>query len=242
VLIEDTLARSVALLDAHPDVALVHGAAWLIDGASKRFSVSRPNFATGDYIRSGREEIRDLLFSNHIVAPTVMVRRQVMLETGLFDARFGLYEDWNLWTRIARKHDIAYCHDPLVNYRVHSGPSGSIFHTASTHDIDLYRRMHLDEVLNDPSLRDVFAGVKRRALALHHMVVGKRGCETGEMWYARRSAVKAAFSHPSAAPAAVRLFARTLAPTPLVNFVRRRREKRSQTLTTPEVMTQGAPE
>ena len=52
VLIEDTLARSVALLDAYPDVAMVHGAAWLIDEASKRFSVSRPNFATGDYIRS----------------------------------------------------------------------------------------------------------------------------------------------------------------------------------------------
>ena len=242
VLIEDTLARSVALLDAHPDVAMVHGAAWLIDGASERLSISRPDFATGDYIRSGREEIRDLLFSNHIVAPTAMVRRQVMLETGLFDARFGLYEDWNLWTRIARKHDIAYCHEPLVNYRVHSGPSGSIFHTASTHDIDLYRRMHLDEVLNDPSLRDVYAGVKRKALALHHMVVGKRGCETGEMWYARRAAVKAAFSHPSAVPAAVRLFARTLAPTPLVKFVRRRREKRAHRLTASGATTQGASE
>ncbi len=238
VLIEDTLARSVTLLDAHPEVALVHGAAWLIDGDSKRFSVSRPAFATGDYIRSGREEIRDLLFSNHIVAPTVMVRRQVMLDTGLFDARFGLYEDWNLWTRIAKKHDIAYCHEPLVNYRVHSGPSGSIFHTATTHDIDRYRRMHLDEVLNDASLGDVYAGVRRKALALHHMVVGMRGCETGEMWYARRSAVKAAFTHPSAIPGASRLFARTLAPTPLVNFVRRRRQKRAQKLSTPGSATQ----
>ncbi|MCI0813819.1 MAG: glycosyltransferase [Chloroflexi bacterium] len=242
VLIDDTLARSVALLDAHPDVALVHGAAWLIDGESKRLSISRPTFATGDYIRSGREEIRDLLFSNHIVAPTVMVRRQVMLETGLFDGRFGLYEDWNLWTRIAKKHDIAYSHEPLVNYRVHSGPSGSIFHTASTHDIDLYRGMHLDEVLNDPSLRDVYAGVRRKAMALHHMVVANRGCETGEMWYARRSAIKAAFAHPSAVPSATRLFARTLAPTPLVNFVRRRREKRAHEAATPGATTQELPE
>ena len=171
-----------------------------------------------------------------------MARRQVMLATGLFDARFGLYEDWNLWTRIAKKHDIAYSHEPLVNYRVHSGPSGSIFHTASTGDIDRYRRMHLDEVLNDPSLRDVYAGVKRKALALHHMVVGKRGCETGEMWYARRSAVKAAFSHPSAVPDAVQLFARTLVPTTLVNFVRRRREMRAQKLTTSGATTQGAAE
>ncbi len=242
VLVEDTLARSVALLDAHPDVAMVHGAAWLIDEASERLSISRPGFATGDYIRSGREEIRDLLFSNHIVAPTVMARRQVMLEMGIYDARFGLYEDWNLWTRIAKKHDIAYSHEPLVNYRVHGGPSGSIFHTASAHDIDLYRRMHLDDVLNDPSVRDIYAGVKRRALALHHLVVGKRACETGEMWYARRSAVRAAFSHPSAAAAAARLFARTLAPAPLVNFVRRRREKRTQRPATFGTTSQRAPE
>lgn len=242
LLVEDTLARSAALLDAHPEVALVYGAAWLIDGASKRLSVCRPDFATGDYIRSGREEIRDLLFSNHIVAPTVMARRQVVLEAGLFDVRFRLYEDWNLWMRIARKHDIAYSHEPLVNYRVHDGPSGSIFHTASTHDIDLYRRMQLDEVLNDPSLRDVYAGVRRRALAVHHLAVGKRGRETGEKWYARRSAVKAAFSHPSAVPAAVRLFARTFAPAPLVDFVHRRREKRAHKPTTTGAMPQGAPE
>ncbi len=240
LLVEDTLARSVALLDAHPDVAMVHGAAWLIDGASERFSVSRPAFATGDYIRSGREEIRDLLFSNHIVAPTVMARRQVMLERGLYDARFGLYEDWNLWTRIAKEHDIAYSHEPLVSYRVHGGPSGSIFHTATTHDIDRYRRMHLDDVFNDASLRDVYSGVRRRALAIHHTVVGKRGCEIGDMWYARRSAVKAAFSHPSAVPAALRLFARTLAPTPLVNFVRRRREKRAGKVMATGAGTQGA--
>jgi len=171
-----------------------------------------------------------------------MARRQVMLETGLFDARFGLYEDWNLWTRIAKKHDIAYSDEPLVNYRVHGGPSGSIFHTASAHDIDLYRRMHLDEVLNDPSVRDIYAGVKRRALALHHLVVGKRACETGEMWYARRSAVRAAFSHPSAVAAAARLFARTLAPTPLVSFVRWRREKRAHRVEASAATTQGASE
>jgi len=242
VLIEDTLARSVALLDALPGVAMVHGAAWLIDETSERLAVSRPDFATGDYIRSGREEIRDLLFSNHIVAPTVMVRRQVMLETGLFDARFGLYEDWNLWTRIAKKHDIAYSNEPLVNYRVHSGPSGSIFNTASAHDIDLYRRMHLDEVFNDPSLRDIYAGVKRKALAHHHLVVGRRAWETGKMWYARWSAAKAAFSHLSAARAAVLLAARTFAPKPLVTFVRKRREKRAHEPATSGVTTRVAPE
>lgn len=242
LLVEDTLARSAALLDAHPNVAMVHGAAWLIDETGKRLSVLRPDFAAGDYIRSGREEIRDLLLSNHVVAPTVMARRQVMVEAGLYDARFGLYEDWNLWTRIARKHDVAYSHDPLVSYRVHSGPSGSIFHTASARDIDRYRRMHLNEVLEDPSLRDVYAGVRRKAMALHHLAVGQRAVETGETWYARRAAVKAALRHPSAVPMAVRLFARTLAPAPLIRLVRGRREKGARKLATSDPSAQGVAE
>ncbi|HEY5640729.1 MAG TPA: glycosyltransferase [Dehalococcoidia bacterium] len=242
LLVDDTLARSAALLDAHPNVAMVHGAAWLIDQTGKRQSIMRPEFATGDYIRSGREEIRDLLLSNHVVAPTVMARRQVMMGAGLYDARFGLYEDWNLWTRIAKQHDVAYSHDPLVSYRVHSGPSGSIFHTASARDIDRYRRMHLDEVLEDPSLRDIYAGVRGRALALHHLAVARRAGETGEAWYARRAAVKAALRHPSAVPAAARLLARTLAPAPLIRLVRGRREKGARKLATSGPSAQGAAE
>ena len=230
LLFPHSLARSVAVLEANPRVAVVHGAAQLIDDAGKYLSISRPGFAEGDYIRPGLEELRDLLFSNHIVAPTVMGRRDVMMEYGLYDARFGLYEDWNLWTRIAKKHDFAYLHEPQCCYRVHMGPSGSIFHGASTAEIDRYRRMNLDDVFGDPELRGVFAGVRRQALAQHHMVVGKRACEGSEMWYARGEAVLAAASHPSVAPAAVALFARTLVPGPLVNFVRRRRARHASGL------------
>jgi glycosyltransferase involved in cell wall biosynthesis len=222
-----SLERSVAVLEANPNVAIVHGSAQLIDDASRPLSISRPAFAEGDYIRSGREELRDLLFSNHIVAPTVMGRRAVMMEYGLYDARFGLYEDWNLWTRIAKKHAFAYLHEPQCCYRVHSGPSGSIFHGATTAEIDRYRRMNLDDVFGDPELRDAFAGVRRRALAQHHMVIGRRACEGNEMWYARREALLATVSHPTTAPSAAKLFARTLVPGPLVNLVRRRRARRS---------------
>ena len=170
-----------------------------------------------------------------------MARREVLLEVGMFDARFGLYEDWNLWTRIARRYDIAYVHEPLVNYRVHIGPSGSVFQTSSTEDIDHYRRMHLDQVLNDPELRDVFAGVRREAYARHHIVVGKRACESGQPWYARREALKAALTHPAAILGAAKVLARTFAPGPLVDWVRRRRETQTHS-TARKATAQGASE
>lgn len=211
LLLPDTLARSAAVLDSHPRVALVHGAATIIDGAGKERYISRPPFVKGDYVRSGREEIGDLLFSNHIVATTVMARRSCLIEAGLFDARLKLYEDWNLWTRIARRHDIAYLDQPLACYRVHFGPTGSVFAGASAREIDRYRRMHLNEVLRD----EEFRGLRRRAMARHHMVVARRACESNEFWYARAESVRAA-AHPAAAPAAIALFARTFAPSGLV--------------------------
>ena len=221
LLMPDTLARSAALLDAHPNVGLVHGAAAIIDSAGNQRYISRPAFAQGDYVRSGRDEIRDLLLSNHIAATTVMARRACLIEAGLFDARLKLYEDWNLWTRIARRHDIAYLHEPLACYRVHFGPCGSVFAGASARQIDRYRRLHLAELLSDPSLRSD----RGRAIANHHMVVARRACETSEMWYARAEALRAAVSHYATTPVALRLLARTFAPGWLI---RRWRDRRAQ--------------
>jgi glycosyltransferase involved in cell wall biosynthesis len=222
ILFPETIERSAAVLDAHPGVGFVHGAALLIDELGRTISVLRPPFAAGDYIRSGREEIGDLLFSNHIVAVTVMARRDCLLEAGLFDARFGLYEDWNLWTKVAKRHDVAYLNDPLTYYRVHFGPAGSVFAKAKPCEIARYRRMHLDEVLEDEVLRGEFSHVRHRVLARHHLVIARRAREVGQNGYARREALLAALWHPFAAPAAFSLAARTLVPARIAAKVRQR--------------------
>jgi glycosyltransferase involved in cell wall biosynthesis len=228
LLLENALAESAAILDAHPSVGLVYGAAWMIDQDDKRLWISRPSFVTGAYIRSGRKEIRDLLVSNHIVAPTVMVRGKAIVAAGGFDSRFGLYEDWNLWTRIARTNDIAYRHDPVTCYRLHFGAGGSVFAGASARDINRYRRMHLDDVLDDPVIGPEFASMKRRLMARHHMVVGNRAAEVDDMWYARAEAIRAAFSHPTAALGAAKLLAKSLMPAGMRKRRRERQEYRGE--------------
>lgn len=62
-----------------------------------------------------------LVRGNFITLSTVLLRRT------LFDEMQGFYsglhgtEDWDLWLRIAERHPIAFCPEPLVSYRFHPG-------------------------------------------------------------------------------------------------------------------------
>lgn len=56
-----------------------------------------------------------LLLDNFIATGTVMLPRQLLLETGGFDPAYDHAEDWDLWLRIARDHPIRRV--PLVALR-----------------------------------------------------------------------------------------------------------------------------
>jgi glycosyltransferase involved in cell wall biosynthesis len=187
----DALARQAAALEASPGVGFVHGTAWLMDEAGRLTKLSRPQFATGNYVRGGREEIADLLLSNHVVATTVMVRRRALDECGTFDARFGLYEDWNLWMRILKRWDVAYEHEPLAFYRVHRGEAGSIFRTADPRALERFRRLQIEEALGDPEVGPSVAHRRSAAYARHHYVVAMHAFGVGARWFGRRHAAVA---------------------------------------------------
>ena len=63
----------------------------------------------------------DLLFesSNFIPLPTVMVRRAVFDTIGMFDKNFKIGEEYDLFLRIARRHELDYVDEPLAVYRIH---------------------------------------------------------------------------------------------------------------------------
>ena len=49
-------------------------------------------------------------------ASSVMVRRSVFDEVGLFDTSLPACEDWDLWARIARKYQFDFIAEPCVHY------------------------------------------------------------------------------------------------------------------------------
>ena len=219
------LEKQAAVLDAHPNVGIVHGQAWLMDEQGRLTHLQKPPFAKSSYVRSGRDEIADLVMSNHIVATTVMVRKACFEECGLFDARFGLYEDWNMWTRILKRWDVGYVNEPLAFYRVHHGESGSIFRKAEQRALERYRRIQIEDILHDPEMGPKLKHLRRAAYARHHYSVALHSMDVRARWYGRWQAAQALVVSPlsGTAVSALRVIARSFVPRPLVALARRMR-------------------
>lgn len=62
----------------------------------------------------------DILLKGLWIIPSgVLVRKAVLDQCGYFDPAIYGVDDWELFVRIARKHDISYTPKPLFKYRLH---------------------------------------------------------------------------------------------------------------------------
>ena len=104
------LERQAAFLDAHPSVAVVGGAAHVVDSSGERISTMR--FPTESRV------IRTTLRRHNCFAhPTVLLRRTALEDVGGY--RFDHSEDYDLWLRLSERFDLANLAEPLILYRVH---------------------------------------------------------------------------------------------------------------------------
>lgn len=107
----ERLARQVDYLDAHPDVALV--------GSWYR-KIGEDGAVLGD--RSLPVEPAQLawalLFYCPIVHSAAVFRREAIAAMGGYDERFAYAQDYDLWSRLARRHRLANQPELLVRYRV----------------------------------------------------------------------------------------------------------------------------
>ena len=71
-------------------------------------------------MRKGDAFLPLLVEGNFITASSVMVRRDVFQQMGGFFEGLAGTEDWDLWVRIAERHPVDCCREPLVRYRFHS--------------------------------------------------------------------------------------------------------------------------
>lgn len=119
----DNLARKVAALDADPAVGLVHS------GVEVRREEGAPDFYAAwleqsptDFVLDGLAYFHRLLFrGNRICAPTVVARRERLLQLGGFNEHLHFACDYELWMKVAVDARVAYLSSPLVVYRWHAG-------------------------------------------------------------------------------------------------------------------------
>lgn len=64
--------------------------------------------------------LEHLLVRNFITKSSVMVRRELFIACGGFEANFPGVEDWPLWLQICARNELAYLPEVVVRYRVHA--------------------------------------------------------------------------------------------------------------------------
>ncbi|MFO1061553.1 MAG: glycosyltransferase [Dongiaceae bacterium] len=110
----ERLARQAAFLDAHPAVAAVGGGCRLIDRHGRVLGLWQPP--------TGPAEIAARLPAENCLShPTVTMRRAAVLQAGGYRAAFAGCEDYDLWLRLAERHDLANLPEPVLDYRLHGG-------------------------------------------------------------------------------------------------------------------------
>jgi glycosyltransferase involved in cell wall biosynthesis len=106
------IAKQVAFLDAHPGHALVGTRAeiWIGDRPTGRFH---------DHPTEDTDLRFALLFNNYFVHSSVMMRKAALDEVGVYttDRSRQPPEDYELWSRIARRFSVANLPERLTVYR-----------------------------------------------------------------------------------------------------------------------------
>jgi hypothetical protein len=116
------LAAQLAVLDAQPDVVLVHGGRELVDATGRRLPDWPAPFGH-DAVESPSSAFRNLIAANELTTSTVVVRAEAQRRAGAFAER-GIgpsSTDWEMWLRLGLRGAVAYVAAPVARYRQHAG-------------------------------------------------------------------------------------------------------------------------
>lgn len=114
----DKLERQVLVLDAQSEFGAVYSDVLVCDAAGN--SRGLYSSLTGHRGQSGWL-FEALVWHSFIAVHSVLVRRIVLDEVGLFDETLPTGPDWDLWLRVAAQCAFFYIDAPLAYYWVHGG-------------------------------------------------------------------------------------------------------------------------
>ena len=105
--IEDKLSVLVPYFD-DDHIALVYGDYYLCNDGKR-------TVAKRDY--KGLKPMKDILLSNFIGSTSLpLLRRQAVIDAGLFDENIRSSQDHDLWIRLIEQGEIAYSPTPIAIY------------------------------------------------------------------------------------------------------------------------------
>lgn len=126
------LSKQMGLFVARPTLGLVYTDRLKFSGDTIVWSSNR----CGHELRRGR--VLDWLLSDMFIPfSSVLVRRECLIEAGLFDESVRVADDYDLWLRFTRLYEIDFIDEVLVEYRLGIDSIGSrvgskVHHTLAT--------------------------------------------------------------------------------------------------------------
>ncbi len=112
------LEAQLGFLATHPRVAVLGTQTrLLIDG--------HPSTVTSRLPLSPQAARAFLATASPLAHPSVMFRRGAVIEAGGYRPHLVPAEDYDLWTRVAERHDLANLPQTLLDYRIHAGQASA---------------------------------------------------------------------------------------------------------------------
>ena len=124
---EENLFKKILFLERNLDIGWVFSDWNYVDEFGNYFNKGSLHFHYAQKKLSGLIFGELLYKRNFIATPTVIIRRSVLDDIGLFDPMILSQEEYDLWLRISSKYSVCYINEPLVNVIVHADSLSSDF-------------------------------------------------------------------------------------------------------------------
>jgi glycosyltransferase involved in cell wall biosynthesis len=168
---ETKLTDQVELMSDNPAVGVLFGDArrfadngWTEPTLFTRYQLNDKFFGS-DFLVI--DALKKLLFMNFIPVGTALVRKECLIEAGLFDETFRRVEDWDMWLRIALRDKFAYSRKLWKLKRTHETNLSNNTEAMALSAIAVMEKLvseHGPELLElgidvDPHLRDAYSNL-----------------------------------------------------------------------------------
>ena len=172
VLEPDWLARVAGVFGRHPDVGVMCGQYTYMDESGRRLFTRAP--AVNDWTPEGLRQ-RNVMAGGAGFA----FRRASFLETGGYNEKVRIGEDWDLWQRLVHRNGLMVANAPA--YRIRSR-RGSALRDGAFQEAEVWGLLRVE---------DVAKGKKAEAYQMILMDNAKRALAFGDSQYAREATQKA---------------------------------------------------
>jgi len=142
-LLPGALQRATRLMDAHPNVGFLFGAAIMLESETERTRTVLSLPVKKDRVLTGAQFIKRSAGKNIVFTPTAIVRTEFQKRVGGYRSDLPHCADMELWFRMAAERDVGYISTPQAVYRRHAANMSLPYMTHFLPDL-LERRTVLD--------------------------------------------------------------------------------------------------